>query len=67
MRDALLDIDGVGPATADKILDVIDAHGPKSVDVSDDLARALEYFEADRPGYAEKYVRRAYEAVSGDE
>ena len=62
MRDELQAIDGVGPATADKILDVVDAHG--SADVADDLARALDYFEADRPGYAAKYVRRAYDAVS---
>jgi len=32
LRDDLTDIDGVGPATADKILDVLDAHDTGETD-----------------------------------
>ena len=62
MRDELLDIDGVGPATADKIEAIVTENG--SADVADDLEAAVDYLDAGRPGYAEKYVRRAYEQVA---
>ena len=62
MRDALLGIDGVGPATADKIMEIVAENG--SADVADDLEAAVDYLDAGRPGYAEKYVRRAYDSVS---
>ena len=55
MRDALLAIDGVGPATADKIEAVIAEHGTDDAD----LEAALDYLDAGEPGYAAKYVRRA--------
>ena len=55
LRTALLAIDGVGEATADKIEAAIAEHG---TDVGD-LREALDYLEAGEPGYASKYVRRA--------
>lgn len=55
LHDALTDIQGVGDATATKIIDLV---GEQS-DVTEDLREALDYLEAGQPGYAAKYVRRA--------
>lgn len=57
MRDELLDIQGVGEATAEKIEAVYAAHGGDR----EDLREALDYLEAGRPGYAEKFIRRSLE------
>jgi len=55
LHDALTDIQGVGDATAEKIIDVVAEHGTDAAH----LREALEYLEAGEPGYASKYVRRA--------
>lgn len=62
LHDELTEIQGVGDATAEKILAVVDAH-----DVSGELEAALTdavgYHEAGQHEYAEKFVRRAYAEV----
>ena len=63
LRTALLAIDGVGEATADKIEAAIAEHGTDAD--SDDLREALAHCEAGNAGYAAKYVRRALDAVEG--
>lgn len=62
LRSELQEIQGVGEATADAILDVLDAHDPDA-EVPDEALAALDYLEADRPGYAEKYLRRLVEGA----
>lgn len=59
LRDDLQTVDGVGPATADAIMDVLSDHD--TGDVPDEVHEAIDYLEADRPGYAAKYLRRLVE------
>jgi len=61
LREQLLDIDGVGPETADKIEAVVDAQNDAAVALVSD---ALEYFARDNPAYARSRVEDAYEALS---
>ena len=57
--DPLTEIHGVGPEKANKIREVV---GDNS-EAGEVLAEALYYLEADNPDYAEKFVRRAHEAL----
>lgn len=63
LHDELTDIRGIGDAKAEAILEVLDDHETDS-DLAEPLRAAVDAFDADRPGYAEKFVRRAYEEVS---
>jgi len=58
LYDELTDIDGVGDATAEKILAVIDAYST-SEGVEDNVRQAYDYWESGKPGYAGKYIKRA--------
>jgi len=57
LRDDLTDIDGVGPATADKILDVLEAHDTGDTDPLLERAKAAAERGDDRD--AAVYLRRA--------
>lgn len=59
LREALQDIDGIGPATADKVLETLADHGAGGV--PGEVGEALAYLDAGRPGYAAKYLRRLVE------
>lgn len=66
LSEALQEINGVGPATADDILDVLDEHGQGGGDgVRELLEDAMDYHDAGEHSYAEKYVRRALEQLDG--
>ena len=57
-----MEIKGVGEATAEEILVVLEeTQGNETV--ASLLAQALDYYADDRPGYAKKYVERAYNEV----
>jgi hypothetical protein len=56
LKDDLLAIDGVGEATADKMLAVVEEHQETG-----NLEEAIAYLEAGRPDYAQKYIRKAIE------
>lgn len=59
MRDDLQDIHGIGEAKADEIMAVVDAHDTGGVD-RDLVEEGYAYLvEEERPGYAEKFFRRA--------
>lgn len=62
LREELQTINGVGEATADAILDVLDEYG--SDDLTGLIEQAYDYHEAGQHEYARKYVRRAYERVN---
>ena len=57
--DPLTEIHGVGPETANQIREVVGSNS----EAREALAEALDYLGADNPDYAEKFVRRAYEAL----
>ena len=56
LKDDLVAIDGVGEKTAEKILDVVEAHHE-----TEHLEEAIAYLEAGQTGYAKKYIRKALE------
>jgi len=58
LYDELTDIDGVGEATAEKILAVVDGYNTPD-DVEDNVRKAFDYWESGKPGYAGKYLKRA--------
>ena len=66
LHDDLTDIRGIGDAKAEAILEVLEDHETES-DLAEPLRAAVDAFDADRPGYAEKFVRRAYEEVRESE
>ena len=66
LHDELTDIRGIGDAKAEAILEVLEDHETDS-DLADPLRAAVDAFDAERPGYAEKFVRKAYEEVSDGE
>lgn len=55
LKDDLTSISGVGEATAEKIMAVVDT--PEG-DVEENVSEAIAYLEAGRPGYALKYLKR---------
>jgi hypothetical protein len=57
MRDALTDIQGVGPKTADKIMQVVEKHETDGECV-ENVQEALGYLDEGQPGYARKYLER---------
>lgn len=57
LKDALQTIDGVGPATADDILDVLEDHAPKTAE-SRLLEKAREAAEAGDDRAAAMWLRR---------
>lgn len=61
LRDELTEISGVGDATADKIISVVESQSNE--DVAETLAEAIEYYESGSPEYAMGYVRDAYNEV----
>jgi len=58
LKDDLLAIDGVGEATADKILAVVEEHQG-----TENLQEAIAYLDAGRPDYAQKYIKKAIEGA----
>jgi endonuclease III-like uncharacterized protein len=64
MRKQLLAINGVGEATADKILAITEEHTTTDTDVATQVRAAWDYYQADQYGYAGKFLRNAYEQVS---
>lgn len=66
LSDALQEINGVGPATAENILDVLGEHGQGPDDELRELLEdAVDYHEAGEHSYAAKYARRALEQLDG--
>lgn len=62
LRQELMEIRGVGEATADEIVRVLDEnHTTVDDTVRECLCEAWDYYQIDRPGYAEKYLREAME------
>jgi len=57
LKDELQTVEGVGPATADKILDVLDAHDTRETDPLLERAKAAAERGDDRD--AAVYLRRA--------
>ena len=60
LHDDLLAIDGVGPKTANQIVEVVDTDNTEAIEL---LADALEYFERDNHAYARSRVKDAYEVL----
>lgn len=64
LKNALQDIHGIGEVKAEEILAVVAAHG---YDTSDEvrgyLENAHDHYEAGQPGHADKFVRRALDAL----
>jgi len=58
----LMDINGVGEATAEKILDVMNGSGV-SERLRENVIEAYEHYEAGQESYAGKFLTRAYEEV----
>lgn len=56
LRDALMDIHGIGEAKAGEILDVVDEHGRDGV--PEEVREAAEHIEAGMEGTALKFLRR---------
>lgn len=65
LREALTDIQGVGDATADKILDAVEAHADSDVpeDLAENVRSAWDYHHNGDYGYAGKFLERAAESV----
>ena len=61
LREQLLAIDGVGPKTANRIVEVVDAQD--NTEAVKLLADAIEYFERGNPAYARSRVKDAYEVL----
>lgn len=55
LRDDLLGIDGVGPSTADAVLDVLEEYQPDAYEAAEE---ALGYAEEGHASYAAKILRR---------
>lgn len=55
LKEELKTVSGVGEATADAIMDVLSDHD--TGDTPDEVHQALDYLDADRPGYAAKYLQ----------
>ena len=59
VRDDLTEINGVGEATADKILEIVG----DDTQAKEHLETAIEYYEAGQDGYAKGYVYKAFEEL----
>ena len=62
LRDELTEIRGVGEATADEILDVLDERDDVD-DVRDYVQEVHDHHQAGEHQYAAKYVQRAHDAL----
>lgn len=54
LKDALMEIDGVGEATAEKVLDVLAEHDDSN---SEHIQNALDYLEAEKSHMAYEQLR----------
>lgn len=59
LEDELQEINGVGEATAEKIVEIVEEHSVDS-EVSENVKSAYEYYEAGQMAYAGKFIERAY-------
>jgi hypothetical protein len=63
VKAELKEIRGIGDAKAEAIIGVLEDTQSNET-VASLLADALSYYEDDRPGYARKFVERAYNEVN---
>jgi len=63
LRSELKDIDGVGDATADKILEIVEPHIQSEL-TTHHITEALEYLEDNRTGQAKQHL---FEALDSEE
>ena len=67
LRDELMQIQGVGEARADEIIEIVERHKTGSADeVVATLQQAVDYDEQGDTDYAMKYVRRSLDLLSTD-
>jgi len=62
MKDELTEIHGIGDAKADEILEIVESNSVDST-VEDNLRSAWDYYQDGQYSYAEKFLRRAIEAL----
>jgi len=63
LKGELMEIKGVGEATAEEVMNVLEETQSNET-VASLLADALSYYEDGRPGYAKTYVQEAYNEVN---
>lgn len=61
LKDELMDIKGVGSATADSIIEVLEEHDSMDTQTESLIKNALDYLDEDLPGHARKFLERALE------
>jgi len=62
LKAELMEIKGVGEATAETILEVLEATESNEA-VRENLQEALDYLEIGRPDHAKEYVEQAVEEL----
>lgn len=60
LEEDLQTVDGIGPAKASEVMDVIEDHNSDS-EAREQVSKALEYMDQGDYGYGEKYLRRLVE------
>lgn len=66
LHEALTEIDGIGDARAEEILDVIDDHGRDDEELRQLLGDAVDHHRAGKHVYASKFARRARALLEDD-
>jgi endonuclease III-like uncharacterized protein len=61
LKDELTQIRGIGDATADEVLAVVDDYGES--DAESLLQEAIDYYNEGKPWYARKFVEEAKEEL----
>jgi ribosomal protein S13 len=61
LKDELTEIRGIGEATAEEVLAVVQEHGESDVELL--LQEAIDYYNSGKPWYARKFVEEAKEEL----
>jgi len=60
IKSELQEIQGIGPAKSEQIVEIVEAHSTDS-DTVELVEEALDYLDEGRPGYAKKFLARIVE------
>jgi len=63
LREEILEIQGVGEATADSVETVVSRHAVDRDKTIDELTKAIALFQTDRPEHAEDTIRTLREGL----
>ena len=64
LRDELVAIRGVGEATADAILEVLESHNSHSDELAELVEQSWDYYRVEQYEYAGRFLEEAHDRVT---